>query len=195
MANRHGAGNKSRRKRVPLAHDRPVRTRSHCIADLGRNHVERFVLRMGHTVEGPRHDYGYDLVMCTYDYKDRTSHEIGEIENGCVYLQLKATDRLTVLPDGLIIAFEIERQHLEHWSEEIMPVVLVVYDAAAEVAYWLYVQRYLRATGFKMPPRTQKGVTLHIPKDNLLDEAAVEELRRYKEAVVAEVKNKCRIHG
>ena len=39
---------------------RKRRTREHVIADLSVNHLERVVLRAGHTVERFRHDYGFD---------------------------------------------------------------------------------------------------------------------------------------
>ncbi len=68
---------------------RKRRTREHMIADLSANHVERYALRCGFTVERIVHDYGIDLTLSTYSAS-------GEIENGLVYIQLKATDRLRV---------------------------------------------------------------------------------------------------
>jgi len=41
---------------------RKRRTREHVIADLSANHVERHVLRSGHTVERLVHDYGIEGV-------------------------------------------------------------------------------------------------------------------------------------
>ena len=38
-----------------------LRTRSHIIADLSVNHVERFVILEGHSCERFEKDYGYDL--------------------------------------------------------------------------------------------------------------------------------------
>jgi hypothetical protein len=196
MAKKQREGKRPKKvKRKPPAADRPVRTRSHYIADLSLNHVERLVLRRGHTVDGPRQDYGYDLVLSTYDYKGSATYELGEIENGCVYLQLKATDKLTLLQDGQTISFEIKRQHAELWLHETMPVVLVVYDVPEETAYWLYVQRYLKAPSFSMPPNEQQGVTLHLSKSDVLDEAAIDRFRGYKEAVLDEVRTKCNLHA
>ena len=54
---------------------RKRRTREHVIADLSVNFVERQVLLCGHTVERVRADYGYDLLLSTYDPK-------GEVETG-----------------------------------------------------------------------------------------------------------------
>ena len=65
------------------------RTRAHIIADLGVNFVERCILLEGHSSEKIQHDYGIDLIMFTYD-------GVGEIENGHVSIQVKATDHLSV---------------------------------------------------------------------------------------------------
>lgn len=54
---------------------RKRRTREHVIADLSVNYVERIVLRCGHTLERFWHDYGFDLLLYTYDNN-------GEYENG-----------------------------------------------------------------------------------------------------------------
>src|SRR5262245_34338564 len=69
------------RKARPM---RKRRTREHVIADRSVHHVEGFVLRCGWTVERTRHDYGIDLFRETY-------HVDGEVENGWVSFQLKAT--------------------------------------------------------------------------------------------------------
>src|SRR5262249_11030256 len=66
---------------------RKRRTREHVIADLGVNFVERQALLCGYTVEKIVHDYGYDLLLFTFDAK-------GYVENGFVFLQVKATDSL-----------------------------------------------------------------------------------------------------
>ena len=46
---------------------RKQRTREHVIADLSVHHVEGFVLAEGHTAQRLERDYGYDLVLSTYD--------------------------------------------------------------------------------------------------------------------------------
>ena len=72
---------------------RKRRTREHIIADLAVNHVERAVLRCGYTVERHWHDYGFDLLLYTYNNN-------GEYENGDVRIQVKATDHLKRKADG-----------------------------------------------------------------------------------------------
>ncbi len=66
---------------------RKQRTRQHVIADLSVHHLEGFILKAGHTVQRLGSDYGYDLLMSTFD-------EQGYVEPGMVYFQLKAMETL-----------------------------------------------------------------------------------------------------
>jgi len=62
---------------------------------------------------------------------------------------------------------------LELWLREPMPYILVVYDAQADVAYWLYVEAYFaRLQDFNLD-RMGRTVTVYIPKANVLDESAI----------------------
>src|SRR6516165_1361320 len=111
---------------------RKRRTREHVIADLSVNHVERFILRCGWTVERSRYDYGIDLDMHTYNSR-------GEAENGKILFQLKATDVLKKSTDGKVILVRLEWRDVLFWANEGEPVILVIYDAREDKAYWLYV--------------------------------------------------------
>jgi hypothetical protein len=71
------------------------------LADLSVHHVEGFVLRCGWTVERTRHDYGIDLLMRTYG-------ATGEVENGQIGFQLKATDSLPRSADQRSIPLRLE---------------------------------------------------------------------------------------
>jgi hypothetical protein len=134
-------------------------------------------LLCGYSVERVQHDYGADLGLLTYNPD-------GEVENGQVYVQLKATDHLDVLRNGQAIAFPVKRADLELWLREPMPYILVVYDAQADVAYWLYVQAYFaRLQDFNLD-RTGRTVTVYIPKANVLDESATRRFARFKESML-----------
>jgi hypothetical protein len=157
---------------------RKRRTRGHVIADLGVHHLEGHVLRCGFTLEPVRHDYGLDVAMHTFD-----TH--GQAENGYLCCQVKATDKLPVLAQQEVIAWRVAAADLRHWLNEPMPVILVVYDAQADRAYWLNVQDYFER------PRAELGdigqtVTVHIPLTNLLNEAAVKEFARYRDKLLAQ---------
>ena len=100
------------------------------IADLSVNHVERHALLCGFVVERQVHDYGIDLQL-------RTFTKTGELETGTIQLQLKATDHLRIRPQQSTFAFRIDRSDLVSWLAEVLPVMLIVYDARKEKAYWL----------------------------------------------------------
>ena len=167
-----------RSEKIPTA-EYKIRTRQHIIADLSVNFVERLALRQGHAVQGIEKDYGYDLQISTFDS--------GAFENGYIYLQLKATDELNVLQDGSAISFTLNRADINLWRRELAPVFLIVWDARQEIGYWLYMQAYLKQNqAFPLPPG-QATLTVRIPTTNVLDEAAIEQFRQYKNRIQREL--------
>jgi hypothetical protein len=82
-------------KKKPTAASTPAagkrRTREHVIADLSVNFVERFLLEGGFTGMRHFHDYGYDVTVETFD-RD------GQVEEGCIFLQLEAVWEAVNLP-------------------------------------------------------------------------------------------------
>jgi Domain of unknown function (DUF4365) len=156
------------------------RPRQHIIADLSVNHVERFALLCGYSVERINYDYGIDLVISTYDTN-------GEIENGQIYVQLKATDTLGVLADQEKIPFALKRADLELWLLEPMPFILIVYDAQADIAYWLYLQAFFEnQVGFDLS-LVGETVTVHLQKKDILSQEAVVQFARYKQDVLEQI--------
>lgn len=157
---------------------RKRRTRNHIIADLSANHVERHALLCGYSVERTVHDYGVDLLLYTYN-------DAGEIENEMVKIQLKATDSLMWRNGGQTIAFVIQRADLDYWLGERSPVMLIVYDASADTAYWLYVQEYFREqSGFDL---TMIGdtVTVYLNLSDVVNTEAMRQFARFKSEVLA----------
>jgi hypothetical protein len=145
---------------------RKRRTREHVIADLSVNHVERWVLRCGWTTERTRHDYGIDLFVETYSSE-------GEVQNGRIVLQLKATDSLKRSADGTVIPVRLEWRDLLFWLNEPLPVILILYNAREDRAHWLYLQEYFRTRQWTERAGQATTVTVHIPAGNVLDETAV----------------------
>lgn len=168
-------------------HKRKRRTREHVIADLSANHVERFVLRCGHIVERPAHDYGIDLVMNTFDVN-------GEIENGDVRIQLKATDSLVLTNDQQAIVYRLKRTDIRRWCSEPDPVILVVYDAPSDVAYWIYVQAYFEQLPSFDPDQAGVTFTIHIPRSNTLSEDAIRQFARFRDDVLRQRRGVVRHH-
>ena len=153
---------------------RKRRTREHVIADLSVNHVEHFILRCGWTVERKQYDYGLDLSMDTYN-------ERGEVENGRAAFQLKATDAPKRSSDGKFVSVRLEWRDLLFWLKEEEPVILILYDAQENKAYWLYVQEYFREIKWTELARTATTVMVHIPSSNILDEASIRQFARYRD--------------
>jgi hypothetical protein len=165
--------------------NRKQRTREHIIADLSTNYVERLILVNGFSVERVEKDYGYDLIMFTYD-----SH--GEIENGQVYLQLKATDKLhQVNPQS--IAFSVATKDLNLWINEPLPVFFILYDAAQKTAYWLYIQAYFAKHQAQIN-LTQQSITLYFSITDKLTETTVKQFRQYKNAILKQLQGRVTHH-
>jgi hypothetical protein len=162
----------------PSSDHRKRRTREHVIADLSINYVERFVLRAGCTVERTRHDYGIDLLMETFN-------QDGEPENGQVLFQVKATDQITLCDQGQAVAVRVDRRDVLTWRNEPMPIILVLYDARADLAFWIHVQGY-----FVGPRRILRGetVTVRIARRQVVNESAIQEFARLRDAVLSRIR-------
>ena len=133
---------------------RKQRTRQHIIADQSVNYVERFIIDEGHTTQRLAPDYGYDLILFTYD-------EEGYAEPGVAFLQLKASETLT--PSKAHFVFDLDIRDYNLWMAEAAPVFLVLFDAARRRAYWLYVQQYFENDGSRQPRKGAKKVRVEVP--------------------------------
>ncbi len=160
---------------------RKCRTREHVIADLSVNHVERFVLRCGWTVQRTIHDYGVDLLMETYN-------SAGEPESGRVLFQLKATDKLKVRDKGRTVAVRLEWRDVQAWRDEPMPVILILYDAGADNAYWLHVQQYFASRRRLAPRKAGATTTVYLARDHVVNEAAIRYFAELRDTVLARIR-------
>jgi hypothetical protein len=106
----------------------------------------------------------------------------GEVENGRITFQLKATDDLKRSADGTVIPVRLEWRDLLYWLNEMMPVIFVVYDAQTDKAYWLYIQEYFRQQQWAGRSGATTTVSVHIPVGNVLDEAAIRQFARFRDA-------------
>jgi hypothetical protein len=108
----------------PRPAPRKQRTRQQVIADQSVNYVERFIIDEGHTTHRLETDYGYDLLLFTYD-------EYGYVEPGLAFLQLKAAETLKESGGAYVFDMDVRDYHL--WIRESYPVFLVLFDAATGV--------------------------------------------------------------
>jgi len=140
------------------------RTREHVIADLSVNHVEWFVFHCGHAADRVLFDYGYDLVVRTFDAN-------GEIEPDFFLIQLKASDTPDYVASGRFVTVRLDPRDAEAWRAERVPVVLIAYDAARDTAYWIHFQAAVAGAG---------QMSIRVPTIQPVDETAIETMRRIK---------------
>jgi Domain of unknown function (DUF4365) len=133
------------------------RVRKHVIADLSVNHVEYHLLKAGYTMGVTKADYGYDGIVFTFDGN-------GEIENGNIFIQLKATDSISRHQRQNGLTFSVSKKDINLWYDEPFPVYFVLFDAKAERAYWVYFQKYLIEKD--ITPVTVKNNSLAIQIDD-----------------------------
>jgi hypothetical protein len=159
--------------------ERKRRTREHVIADLSLHHVEGFVLRCGYTVQRNVADYGYDLSLETYS-------ETGEIEDGPVRLQLKASDNLRQyeLAQEEVFSFPVSTKDYRSWSVAVFPMFLILYDAQVDEAYWLDVREYAAT---QSPDLTGKSLRLHIPRRHVLGVQTIRLIRQRKQQRIEQI--------
>ena len=154
------------------------RPRSHIIADLSVNHVEYHALNCGFSVERFEKDYGYDLNLYTYTTK-------GEPENEAITIQLKASDKLD--KKAKYIHFNIDTRDIRNWRSQVLPMILILYDAPNEVGYWLYIQEYFQnLSGFKLN-KNQKTFTVKVPKNNVIDNNSMKGFQTFKRKILAQI--------
>lgn len=151
---------------------RKRRTREHVLAELSVNYLERRVLECGYGIERLRIDYGIDVDVVTFDTN-------GDVESGFLRFQLKATDHPNYLEDQTALRQRVAVADLKTWLFELYPMILMVYDAAQDHAYWLDVQEYVNQHEVDFDAKT---VTLRIPISNRLTADTVRSFREVKNA-------------
>jgi hypothetical protein len=109
-----------------------------------------------------------------------TFNRRGESENGLIWMQVKATDHPGRLQAQNALAVRVERKHLLFWMGELFPVLVVLYDATQDRAYWLHVQEEFGGGKLFEAARAGARLTLRVPRAQVLDRDAMGEFRRRK---------------
>jgi Domain of unknown function (DUF4365) len=150
---------------------RKQRTREHIIEDLGFNYVERQILYAGFTVQryAPNKDNGHDGIFVTFD-------EMGDIETHLVQFQLKSTDSIQFSEKKKSFVFELSKQDLEDWLLDTNKMLLILYDAQKEVAYFEDLQVFFKNNRLAFR-KERKFVRILIPMTNLFVPEAIHNIR------------------
>ena len=146
-------------------------TRKHIIEDLGLNHIERQILLSGNILKRNQdNDYGYDGMINTFD-------EIGQIDNLSFLVQLKSTDFIELSPQKAGFIVDLSKRDLELWLRSKSPVLLILYDAQGDIAYFVDLQTYFNENRLLLK-NVRKFVRIFIPTKSVFNSSAVKELQK-----------------
>jgi hypothetical protein len=149
------------------------RTRQHIIEGLGLNHIERQILLSGNVLRRfSDNDYGYDGMIETFN-------ELGERQNQVMMIQLKSTDGIQQSPQNGGFIVDLSRRDLELWLKNDSLVLLILYDAQAEVAYFVDLQTYFNENRLSLK-NVRKFVRIYLPPQPIFDKIAIQELQKSK---------------
>lgn len=160
---------------------RKRRTRQHFIEDLGFNYVEKQALLGRCTFNRTSIDYGLDAELPTFS-------ENGEVENGVIYFQIKSTDKIKSLKLRNDYVFDLSKKDLEYWLSEIFPVIIILYDAKIDIAYFLDLQKYFQENRIFLR-KINKFIRIYIPPNNKFNVEAVLNLRIQKNNIHGNIRN------
>jgi hypothetical protein len=147
-----------------------LRTRQHIIEDLGFNHIEKQILLAGFVQRRYYHnDYGYDGCIDTFS-------ETGQIENLSILFQLKSTDNISVSNQKKGCIFDLDKRDLELWLSDIRPVILVLFDAQKEIAYFINLQQYFKQNR-QVLANIRKFVRIYLPETAIFNTKSIKELK------------------
>ena len=139
------------------------------------NYVERFVIDDGHTAQRLEKDYGYDLILFTYDNQ-------GYVEPGVAFLQLKASEKLE--QTGGDHVFDLDIRDFNLWMMNRMPVFLILFEASRRRAFWLHIQGYFQADSAHPPRSKAKTIRVRVPAQQAVNRRAIARMRGLKQAAV-----------
>ena len=143
-----------------------LRTRQHIIEDLGLNHAERQVLLAGNVFRRfGDNDYGYDGMIETF-------HINGETENKVIMIQLKSTDNIQLSAQKAGFIVDLSKRDLELWLKSNYPVLLLLYDAQQEKAYFIDLQSYFSENRLLLK-NVRKFVRVFLPTQSIFDKTAI----------------------
>ena len=107
----------------------------------------------------------------------------GELENGEVRFQLKATDGLKLVANGEFATVRLKTGDIQYWSMELYPFILVLYDAKSRQAFWIEVEEMMKQS-LNLDQATE---TIRIPVSNELSCQAIEFFRQKSLSVIKRI--------
>ena len=148
-----------------------LRTRQQIVEDLALNHIEKQILLSGNILKR-RGDmnYGYDGAIQTFD-------EEGRINNLSLMILLTSTDLVQLSPKKVGFVVDLSKQDLEHWLNTEMPVLIILYDAQKDIAYFTDLQTYFNENRHLLK-NVRKFVKIFLSPKSVFNNEAIQELQK-----------------
>jgi hypothetical protein len=147
------------------------RTRQHIIEDLGLNHIEKQILLAGNVLRRfGEYDYGYDGMIDTFN-------DQGETENLSFKIQLKSTDSIQLSPQKQGFIIDLSKRDLELWLNNSHPVLLILYDAQEDSAYFTDLQIYFNENRLLLK-NVRKFVRVFLSPTSIFNKSSIQELQK-----------------
>jgi Domain of unknown function (DUF4365) len=88
-----------------------------------------------------------------------------------------------------VFSFPVSAKDYRLWTEAVLPVIFILYDAQVGEAYWFDVQEHARAQ-----PQDLKGKTvqLRVPRRYVLGIQTIRMIRQRKQQRIAEIRSRMR---
>ena len=147
------------------------RMRQHIIGGLELNYIERQILLSENVLRRfSDYDYGYDGMIETFN-------ELGERQNQLFMIQLKSTDYIQKSHQNGGYIVDLSKRDLELWLENQLPVLLILYDAQEEVAYFTDLQTYFNENKLSLKI-VRKFVRIYLPPQFVFNKIAIQEFQK-----------------
>ena len=95
---------------------------------------------------------------------------------------MKSTDNLTPTKDKQFLVLDVSKRDLELWCSSDVPVILALYDAQREIAYYVDIVEYFRKDGVNLE-KIRKFVRIKMPLNNVFTTEVVTKLRHIKNQI------------
>ena len=150
---------------------RKLRTRQHVIEDLSFNHIEKHILNAGFTMYRiTNNDYGYDGYIQLFKPS-------GEIVSALVHFQLKSTDHIQYSKSKQAFVFDLSIRDLQLWLSDDRKMLLALYDAQNDVAYYIDLQRYFQENRDALE-NINKFVRVYLPELQVFNQQSTMDLHK-----------------
>ncbi len=106
-------------------------------------------------------------------------NDIGEVGNRFMDIQVKATEKLHKLKGSGEFVFDFSKNDIENWLNSQLLVLLVIYEAGTDTAYFIDVAAYFRVNR-NVLGRANKYVRLYFTSANVFDQWALNQYKQSK---------------